>query len=409
MLPNLDFIGKPLIYALTYLSLLSGFYILFIFFEYKKNFKTPKPKKLPKVSIIVPVYNGMKYLKSCLTSLQKLNYPKNKLEIIVVDDGSEDESFKEAKKFSFVSVFRKKHSGKAKTMNYGLNKATGEIVGVLDCDSVVEKNVLKKMVGYFEDESVGAVVSGIRVYKPKNILEKFQEIEYTLTLFFRKNLSFVKGLYVTPGVLSLYRKSIFKKIGKFRDNITEDLEITLRILSHDYNVRCAPEAETYTIVPNKLKELQKQRVRWNIGLLINLKNYSFLISRRYKELGVILPFNLLTNFFLVIFLSYILINFIFNSINAVYLISITGLETYLTNLLHFRYSLGFLGSEFFLFFVITLMLSLILLVYTLSLINTRVSFKIILSYLIYLTASGYLYLYFWFATFYKFLRKDITW
>jgi len=337
MLPNLDFIGKPLIYALTYLSLLSGFYILFIFFEYKKNFKTPKPKKLPKVSIIVPVYNGMKYLKSCLTSLQKLNYPKNKLEIIVVDDGSEDESFKEAKKFSFVSVFRKKHSGKAKTMNYGLNKATGEIVGVLDCDSVVEKNVLKKMVGYFEDESVGAVVSGIRVYKPKNILEKFQEIEYTLTLFFRKNLSFVKGLYVTPGVLSLYRKSIFKKIGKFRDNITEDLEITLRILSHDYNVRCAPEAETYTIVPNKLKELQKQRVRWNIGLLINLKNYSFLISRRYKELGVILPFNLLTNFFLVIFLSYILINFIFNSINAVYLISITGLETYLTNLLHFRF------------------------------------------------------------------------
>jgi cellulose synthase/poly-beta-1,6-N-acetylglucosamine synthase-like glycosyltransferase len=409
MLPSLEFIGKPLIYILVYLTLFSGFYILFIFLEYKKNFRSPKPKKLPRVSIVIPVYNGAKYIEACLKSIQNLDYPKDKLETIVVDDGSQDNSFEEAKKFKFAKVFRKKHSGKAKTVNYGINRATGEIMGVLDCDSIVEKDTLKKMIGFFNDKNVGAVVSGIRVYKPRNLLEKFQEIEYTITLFFRKNLSFVKSLYVTPGVLSLYRKSIFKKIGKFKDNVTEDLEIALRILSHNYEVRCAPEAKTYTIVPNKFRDLQKQRVRWNYGLLMNLKNYSFLFSRKYKDLGFILPFTLLTNFFLVIFFSYIIINFVFDIVNTFYIISLTGIETYLINTLNFKYSLGFLSSEFFIYFITTLIFSIMLLFYALSVLNVKFGFKSVFQYLTYLAVSGYLYFYFWFVTLYKFLRKDITW
>jgi len=410
MLPNLDFIGRPLIYTLTYLTLLTGFYILFIFLEHRKRFKPPKPQELPKVSVIVPVYNGVNYLKNCLNSLKNLDYPKNRLEIIVVDDGSTDNSYKEAKKFSEMKVLKKIHNGKARTINYGLSRAKGEIIGVLDCDSIVEREALKKMVGYFNEKNVGAIVSGIRVYKPKNFLEKFQEIEYMLTLFFRKNFSFVKGLFVTPGVLALYRKNILEEIGKFQDNITEDLEIALRILSRGYDIKCVPEARTYTQVPNKFKDLIRQRVRWNYGLISNLRNYTFLFSRKYKELGLfILPITLFTNFFLVIFFTYIIVNFVFHWTNNLYILSITGFETYIINLLNKPHTFNFLTSEFSIFMLITLIFAFTLMIYTLSTLEVKLKFRTILQYLIYLITSGYLYSYFWLMTLYKFLRKDIKW
>lgn len=410
MLPGLDFIGKPIIYIITYVTLLSAIYILFLFLEHRRDFSAPIPKKFPKVSIIIPVYNGAKYIKDCLKSVKKLNYPKEKLEIVVVDDGSTDNSYKEAKKFQGVKVLKKKHSGKAASVNHGLERAKGEIIGVLDCDSIVSKDALKKMVGYFNEKNVAAVVSGRKAKNSKGLLEKFQEIEYMLTLFFWKNYSFVKGLFITPGVLSLYRKKVVEKIGKFQDNITEDLEIALRILSRDYSVKCALEASTYTQVPHKFKDLTKQRVRWNYGLLSNLKNYSFLFSRKYKELGLfILPLTLLVNLLLVIFFTYIVVTFVFHWINNMYLIYLTGWETYLINLFNYQFKLNLWKSEFFIFMMMTIIFAFTLMIYALSHLKVKIELRTLVKYFIYLVSAGYLYFYFWLMTFYKFLRKDIKW
>ncbi len=410
MLPGLDFIGEPIIYVITFVTLLSAIYILFLFLEHRKNFSAPQPKVLPKISIIIPIYNGVKYIKSCLKSVKNLDYPKENLEIIVVDDGSTDNSYKEAKKFGGVKVLKKEHSGKAASVNHGLDLAKGEIIGVLDCDSTVERDALKKMVGYFEEKNVAAVVSGRKAKNSKGLLEKFQEIEYMLTLFFWKNYSFVKGLFITPGVLSLYKKKVVEKVGKFQDNVTEDLEIALRILGKNYDVRCALEASTHTQVPHKFKDLTRQRVRWNYGLLSNLKDYSFLFSRKYKELGLfILPSTLLINLLLVVFFTYIIVTFVFHLINNMYLIYLTGWETYLLNLLNYQFKLNLWKSEFFIFMMITIIFAFTLMIYALSNLKVKINLKTLFKYFVYLVSAGYLYFYFWIMTLYKFLRKDIKW
>ncbi len=411
MLPDITPIGIVLIYLITYFTLFTGFYLLFIFIENKQDFGTKKTKRLPEVSIIIPVYNGAKCIKDCLTSLSKLDYPKKKLEIIVVDDGSTDNSFTEAKKFK-VKVYKRKHSGKARAVNYGIDRVRGELIGILDVDSCVEGDSLKKMVGYFDDNEIGAVHSGIRVKNPTTLLEKFQDVEYTLSLFFKKLFSFVNGLYVTPGVFSIYRGNIFKKIGKFdSDNVTEDLEIALRLLSKKYKIMCATEARTYTQVPKKFRELQRQRVRWNFGLIKNLRKYSFLLSRKYNELGYfVLPTIIIGQVFLLMFFSYILVSFIFSLINNFSILLITGIEPFLSNLLNFHFSLNFLQSEIFFYSVATLSIGLIFVYYAKKhSLFTKTKSIVILQYLCYLLVSGYLYSYFWILTFYKILRKDIKW
>ena len=411
MLPDITYIGKILIYCNIYFTLFVGIYLLFIFTEKKEKMRDTKAKKLPKVSIIVPIYNGAKYIKDCLNSLVNLDYPKEKLEIIVVDDGSKDNSIVEAKKFK-VKVYRKKHSGKADTINYGIDKCSGEIIGILDVDSIVEKDSLKKMIGYFNDKKVSAVHSGIRIRNTNSMLEKFQEIEYALSLFFKKLFSFVGGLFVTPGVFSLYRADIFKKLGKFDcNNVTEDLEIALRILSNKYDIKCAIDAKTYTIVPTKFKELQRQRVRWNFGLIKNFRKYSFLLSPKYKELGYfVLPTTIIGQIFILILFSYLLLNLIFSLVNSILILSITGVEPFLSNLLNFNFSLGFLQSELSFYFIITLIIGLTFVIYAKKYsIFKKTKPKIILQYLIYLIVSGYVYFYFWIVTFYKILKKDIKW
>ncbi len=411
MLPDITYIGKILVYCTIYFTLFVGIYLLFIFVENKKNFRNPKVKKLPKVSIIVPMYNGAKYVKECLTSLVNLDYPQEKLEIIVVDDGSKDKSFEEAKKFNF-KVHKKKHSGKANSVNYGIDKCSGEIVGILDVDSTVEKNSLKKMIGYFSDKKVAAVHSGMRTKNTDSLLEKFQDIEYILSLFFKKLFSFVNGLFVTPGVFSLYRADIFREIGKFdHNNVTEDLEIALRILSKNHKIKCAIDAKTYTIAPKKFKELQKQRVRWNFGFLKNFRKYSFLLSAKYKELGyLVLPTVIIGQIFILILFSYLIINFIFSLVNNIFILSITGIEPFLINLLNFHFSLGFLQSELFFYSIITLTIGLTFVIYAKKYsLFKKTKPKIILQYLIYIIVSGYIYFYFWIATFYKILKKDIKW
>ena len=411
MLPDISPIGIFLTYFISYFSLFTSLYLLFIFIENKQNFTSLKTKRLPKVSILVPVYNGAKYVKECLNSLSELDYPKEKLEIIVLDDGSTDNSLKEAKKFKF-KFYKRPHSGKANTINYGIDKTSGEIVGILDIDSIVEKQVLKKMVGYFNNKNVAAIHSGIRVKNASSLLEKFQDIEYAFSLFFKKLFSFVDGLFVTPGVFSLYKKDILKQIGKFDShNVTEDLEIALRILSKGYSIKCVTEAKTYTTVPNKFSELSRQRARWNFGLIVNLKKYSFLLSLKYKELGYfILPVTILLPIILLVFFSYIFIDLSFSLINKFHLFLLAGTEPFLENLFKFHFSIGFLQSEIFFYSLVTLSLGLIFLRYLKKYaLFGKVNYKIMSYYIIYLFTSGCIYFYLWIITIYKILRKDIRW
>jgi poly-beta-1,6-N-acetyl-D-glucosamine synthase len=283
-------------YAVAFLALYITVIYILLYFKNRRELENP-PKDVgwrPHVSVIIPAYNEERRVGKCLDSVLALNYPRELLEVIVVDDGSKDGTSKVAEGFasSGVRVFRKENSGKADSMNYGIERATGEIIATLDADSYPEKDALLKMLPLFESEDVGAVTAAVKVNAPNGIIEKLQSIEYLFTIFSRRVLVFMESVHVTPGPFSLFRKSVFAKIGGFdKDNILEDQEIAMRMQKHHYKIRSSIDAEVHTDVPHGFWALLRQRTRWHRGGLRNSIKYSNLVGAEYGDFGVfVMPF-----------------------------------------------------------------------------------------------------------------------
>lgn len=273
-----------------------GIYFLLLFIIlYRRNkqllYDYPEPKKFPYISIIIPAYNEEGTIKDTLQSVLDLEYPAGKKEVIVVNDGSKDKTANIVKKFMSkyqnLRLIDKKNSGKADSLNQGIKIANGELIAVVDSDSYPNKDSLKKMVGYFEqDKKMAAVTSRVWVKKERNnFIEKFQDFDYVVIAWTRKLLDFIGCVYVTNGPLSIYRKEIVEKIGGFDTrNLTEDIEITWNILSKEYKTGMSYSTKVYTNVPYTLKSWIKQRVRWNLGGLQTLYKYRRFLFKHMENL-----------------------------------------------------------------------------------------------------------------------------
>jgi len=281
-------------YILAYIGILAScFYIINIFFYYKKKAKEEEDCS-KRVSIMIPAFNEENGIASTIKSALNLDYPKNLLEIIVVDDGSKDRTYEIAKRFEKdkrVKVYKKLNGGKASALNFALKKARGEIVVSMDADTFAKPDSLKKMVAYFKDNRVMCVAPSMGVYKPKSIWGRILQIEYYMGVFLRKSFASMNAIHVTPGAFSAYRRRFFEKYGTYEvGNITEDLEVALRIQSHYYIIENAEKASIYTSSPDSFKELLYQRRRWYIGLMKNLWRYRRLFGFKHGPLGyLVLP------------------------------------------------------------------------------------------------------------------------
>ncbi len=270
--------------TITYITLFffGIFFIVIFLILHERNkkylFSSPQIKKYPSISFLVPAYNEENTLKDTVNSLLKTKYLKEKKEIIIINDGSEDKTLKIAnelaKKNKEIKVLNKSNSGKANSLNEAIKIANGELIAVTDADSYPTPDSLIKMVGHFDDKNVAAVTSRVLVKNKDNLLGRFQVLDYSIIAWTRKLLDFVDSVYVTNGPLSIYRKSVVKKIGGFDPkNLTEDIEITWHILSEGYQTRMSYDAIVYTTVPEDLKTWTKQRVRWNLGGIQTVKKY----------------------------------------------------------------------------------------------------------------------------------------
>jgi biofilm PGA synthesis N-glycosyltransferase PgaC len=291
-------------YVAWYIFIFIAVTWMFVLLSNRDRFAEKKrvcPKILPGVSVLIPAYNEGDSLRKTVNSLLEMDYPKNKLELIVIDDTSTDDTGGIARRLEKEGKIRlltnRKNSGKAYSLNRALKISRHEIIACIDADSTVEPDILKKLVSAMDDDKIASVTPALKVLKPRNILEKIQHAEYLLNIFLRKSLSFIDSIHVTPGVFSIYRKSVLEEVGGFDEkNLTEDMEIALSIQNAGYRIENRLDAISYTICPSSLKDLFKQRLRWYRGALQNTVKYRHMIFRRkYGNLGIfLLPFNFIS-------------------------------------------------------------------------------------------------------------------
>ncbi|MBU6388261.1 glycosyltransferase [Patescibacteria group bacterium] len=256
-------------------------------------------EEAPSVAVIVPCWNEAGTVAATADSLLALDYPKEKLEIILVDDGSTDATPAIMAQFAGhpqVRIISKENGGKHTALNAGIAATNAEFIGCLDADSFVEPDALLEIIPCFARTEVGAVTAAMSVHRPNNILQHMQNAEYTFGITLRHTLASVNGLYVTPGPFSFYRRSIIEKVGGFRHgHQTEDMEMALRLQREGYEIENAPRARVYTKSPHTVSSLVRQRTRWTTGFLRNvLGEYRDLIwNRNHGVLGMlVLPISI---------------------------------------------------------------------------------------------------------------------
>jgi cellulose synthase/poly-beta-1,6-N-acetylglucosamine synthase-like glycosyltransferase len=238
----------------------------------KEMFSYPEGKPEP-VSIVMPCYNEGENIGKAIENLLNLNYPKEMIEIIVVDDCSKDNSAEVvrtyAEKYSNVRLIvnEKNSGGAAEPTNIGIKVAKFDYIAVADADSYPEKDALIKMIGFLQkDEKIGGVTGAVLAKDAQSFAQKLQYLEYVVICFARKLLDYIDAVYVTPGPFALYRKKVLLEVGLFdKKNLTQDIEIVWRMMSHGYRARMSLDAKIYTVTPKTFKKWWRQRVRWNIG------------------------------------------------------------------------------------------------------------------------------------------------
>jgi cellulose synthase/poly-beta-1,6-N-acetylglucosamine synthase-like glycosyltransferase len=250
-------------------------------------------KHHPFVSIAVPCYNEEKSLPQTMASLIALEYPRNRFEILMVDDGSTDKTWEVMQKYKDlpgVRLFQKENGGKHTALNLAIKESRGEIFGCLDADSSVAPNALSHIVETFENPEVMAVTPAMGILPPQTFVQKIQKAEYSLSVFFRKCMGELNGIFVTPGPFSFFRREVFLKIGTYRSaHNTEDLEMALRLQKNHLKIVNNPDVHVFTNTPRTMRALHRQRLRWVYGFIKNAVDYRALFfNRRYGNLGILI-------------------------------------------------------------------------------------------------------------------------
>ncbi len=291
------YLGSNLLEAIYRTATTTGFSIAFFITTYPiipaAKFKAvedhlPDNKTTPLVSILVPAYNEQGVISRTITSLLSLKYEHK--EILIIDDGSTDLTRFVAQGYEKqgVRVVTKPNGGKASALNYGLLFAKGDIIITIDADSMVTRDAVDKIVQAMESDPNNVAVAGnIKVLNSKSTLTKIQELEYIMAInTIRRAFALFGAVMVIPGAFGAFKKKAVIEVGGYdTDTVTEDFDITIKLLKTRGAVSSSSTAHAYTEVPSSWKALYKQRVRWGTGTFQTiLKHKDIFGNNRYGAL-----------------------------------------------------------------------------------------------------------------------------
>ncbi len=281
------------VYLLVFLGLLIFRYSLMIIYSFmdhleimfKRRDAPTRPEYredagLPMVTLVVPAYNEGLVIQPALRSLLLLDYPN--YEIVVIDDGSTDDTYEKAmvvakeSRTIRIRVITKRNGGKAEALNTGMSVARGEFILNMDGDSKLTSNTLRVCIRHFENPRVGAVAGNVKVLNRENIWSNIQALEYVEGLAMaRKAQSFMRVVNIIPGPLGMFRKSVLQQVGGYdHDTFAEDCDLTLKILMRGWHIAYEPTAIAWVETPSRLLDLLKQRYRWTRGILQATRKHS---------------------------------------------------------------------------------------------------------------------------------------
>lgn len=299
-------------YILLFFAIYFQVFFLVVFFEKRKNIEESIPEKLayyPSVSFLVPCWNEESTILATIESLLFVDYPKDKLHIFIIDDGSTDNTWNKIQKLSNnkqVTLIKKENGGKHSALNNALKYVTSDLVVSFDADTKIKKDALLYAVQYFiKDKDLMALGGSVLIESPKTIAQMAQSVEYQMFSYTKRMLGFIGGVLVVPGAFSVFRREIFDKIGGYsKGHSLEDLELTFRIHDNGYKVDHCHTAIVTTKGPASIRALFKQRLRWGYGFLSNVRDYkNTILNKKFGNFGM---FTVPMSVF-----SYVLIVFVF--------------------------------------------------------------------------------------------------
>jgi biofilm PGA synthesis N-glycosyltransferase PgaC len=240
------------------------------------------PVPLPFVSVVIPAHKEAETIGRTLEALLTVDYPS--YEVIVVNDGSTDDTAAVVRRYLHTGIVRlldkTVNEGKAMGLNDAMPLCRGEIVVVLDADIVVTPGVLRALVPHFESPRVGAVTGNPRVANRGSLLRNLQTLEFASIVSVQRRAQRVWGRVLTvSGAIAAFRKTALVDVGLFSpDMATEDIDMTWKLQSRFWDVRYEASAVVWMEVPPTLGELWKQRRRWARGLAQVLSKHRGVIT-----------------------------------------------------------------------------------------------------------------------------------
>ncbi|MFQ5736576.1 MAG: glycosyltransferase [Thermodesulfobacteriota bacterium] len=316
---------------------------------YSRYHESIHPSMVQPISVLLSAYNEESNIVESVKSLCQLNYPD--YEIVVINDGSTDATFRRlvesfglrriksvyrpilrtagvrgfyaSRRVPNLVVIDKEHSGKADSLNTGINASRAPYFCSVDADSILEKDSLMRLMWpIIEEPEVVKATGGIvrivngsvvrdgkiaEVRLPEDSLSRLQVVEYIRSfLFGRAGLSALNSLLIISGTFSMFhKKSVIAVGGYSTDTVTEDMELVVRLhryfmrTKQKYRINFVPDPICWTEAPKTFAALSKQRKRWHAGLGESIAlHMAMVFNPRYGRIGLFaMPYQLLIEFF----------------------------------------------------------------------------------------------------------------
>jgi hyaluronan synthase len=270
------------------------------------------PENALPMTVVIPAYNEGAMVAKAIDSVAAANYDPEKLEIIVVDDGSTDDTWEHiqhavARYGSRIRAIRlERNSGKREALAAGFRIGTGEIFVTIDSDSVVDPNALLALAGPFASQRIGVVAGRVLVYnRREGLIPRMLHVRFALSFdFLRACQSTFRTVYCSPGALSAYRASAVRTmldswlkqhfLGS-RATIGEDRALTNDIMSLGYDSIYQRAAMVQTVVPITYGKLCRMFLRWDRSFVREEIRFARIVWQRPPLFRFVALFDCLIN------------------------------------------------------------------------------------------------------------------